>query len=60
MIFFKMYDNEKAQAIVEYAILLVFIVFLMIVIFDHPYVYKKFRLDLLQVENMILRIIGQC
>lgn len=59
MKFFKVYNDEKSQAIVEYALLLVFIVFLMIVIFDHPYVYKKFRLDLLQIENMILRIVGQ-
>lgn len=59
MKFFKVYNDEKSQAIVEYALLLVLIVFLMIVIFDHPYVYKKFRLDLLQIENMILRIVGQ-
>lgn len=44
---------------VEYALLLVFIVFIMIVILYHPYIYNKFRLDILQVENMILHFINR-
>lgn len=59
MSFFKIHDNKKAQAMVEYALLLVFIVFIMIVILYHPYIYNKFRLDILQVENMILHFINR-